>query len=89
MTTLEMIGFVGTILVVSAYIPQIVRLLKTKNSAGISISAWIVWLVGTFMISAHAIKTGDMVFILLQGLTLILVAAVLILALRYKNRPSF
>lgn len=86
MMMIELLGFIGTILVISAYIPQILRLIKTKNAVSISISAWIIWLIGTIMILSHALTIGDRVFIFFQSLSLILVTIILFLALRYRKK---
>lgn len=88
MTLLEFLGFIGIILVTSAYIPQIVKIWKTKNAEGISITAWLTWLVGTVFILIHAFSTKDGVFIVFQTLSFIFVATITLLAIVYRKRPS-
>ena len=86
MDTFELVGFIGTIIVIGAYFPQIIKILWTKDVSGISITAWSTWLLGTAMILAHAYTTGDHVFIVFQPLSFTLIFVVLFLALRYRNK---
>ena len=50
----ELLGFLGTAIITIAYFPQILELWKKKDSTGISITAWAVWLLGTLMIWPQA-----------------------------------
>ena len=86
MPPFELIGFIGTIIVTGAYFPQIIKILWKKDASGISIIAWLTWLLGTAMILAYALTTGDRVFIIFQSLSFTLIFVVLFLALRYRNK---
>lgn len=46
----QMIGWVGTALVVIAYLPQIYHLLVQKCAWGISILTWVIWLAGSVLL---------------------------------------
>jgi uncharacterized protein with PQ loop repeat len=43
MTATQILGFLGTGLVIVGYVPQIVHLVKERCTAGISISAFSLW----------------------------------------------
>lgn len=84
-TILQSFGLIGTIIFVSAYLPQIAHLLRVKNSAGISITSWIIWSAGALMLLTYAIYQRDIIFILLTSLELIALLTVVILAVRYRK----
>ena len=84
--TTETLGFIGTLIAVGAYWPQIRIIISEHCSAGISLRAWGLWLLGTSFILIHALTTQDTVFILLQVLGFILIATVIILTKFYGNR---
>lgn len=66
MTIINIVGFVGSALVIWAYIPQIRHLVQEHCSVGISRMAYIVWLVAALFLLAHAAMIRDGVFIFLQ-----------------------
>jgi len=78
-------GVFGALLFTSAYIPQIFHLFKVKNSKGISIPAWLVWLIGAIILLIYAIYLRDIVFLILTWLETIFLITIIILALRYKK----
>lgn len=82
----EIIGLIGDIIVTLAYLPQFTHLLKEKDSTGISLSAWLIWLIGTGMILFYAATTKDPVFISLQLMGFVFILAIVVLAIRYRKR---
>jgi uncharacterized protein with PQ loop repeat len=63
MTTSQILGFVGTALVIGGYIPQIVHLVKERCTAGISIPAFSLWCVASLLFLLHAAVIQDTVFV--------------------------
>lgn len=51
----RLMGFLGTILVIVAYLPQIYHLIKERCSEGISIKAYCMWSVAALLILVHAV----------------------------------
>ncbi len=70
MTISQILGFVGTGLVIVGYIPQIVHLIKERCTAGISITAFSLWCAASFLFLVHAATIGDAVFVVLQAVNL-------------------
>ena len=85
MTFGETVGYAGSLLVLIAYFPQIIHLIKEKCSAGISRRAFFIWLVSSTLLVVHSVIIKDMVFILLQLVNLLCTAVILFYAGRYKN----
>jgi hypothetical protein len=63
------VGFAGTVIVIIAYMPQIIHLVKAQCSAGISLNAYGLWLIASFLLLAHAFNLNDPVFLALQSST--------------------
>ena len=81
----EILGVVGIVISMLAYLPQVVHLAKQHCSAGVSGRAWAMWLVSSVLIGALAVHRNDPVFVLLQISSLASAAAILILAHRYRG----
>lgn len=75
----------GYIIIVGSYIPQIIHLLKTKNSDGISFSFLKLLLTAVTLIFVGSILTGAYGFIVGNGLSIICIIIIYILAHRYRN----
>jgi uncharacterized protein with PQ loop repeat len=70
MTTSQMLGVVATGLVIGGYVPQIVHLVKERCTAGLSIPAFSLWCVASFLFLIHAVIIGDAVFVGVQSVNL-------------------
>ena len=85
MGVLELIGCLGIVISVAAYLPQIHHLAVERCSAGISVPAWTLWLVSTVLIGLHAIDKRDVVFIALQICSGLASATIAFLGYRYRG----
>ena len=85
MTTTEMVGFVGVGLAGIAYLPQITHLIKERCSAGVSRLAFGMWLVSSFLVTAHAVATHAAVFVVLGAVQIVSTAIILIFGTRYHG----
>jgi uncharacterized protein with PQ loop repeat len=81
----EIAGFVGTIVMAIAYVPQIVHLARERCSAGVSLPAWLLWLAGSVLICTHAFVVRDVVFLTLQAVNIVAMLSVIVLSRRYAN----
>ena|SRR5665213_2327323 len=82
---IEIIGFIGSGIVIWAYVPQITHLIKEHCSAGISRRAYTLWFIAALLLLIHAVMIRDTVFMFLQTANAILTLVVLIFAQKYKN----
>ena len=71
MTVSQILGVVGTGLVIAGYVPQIVHLIRQRCTAGISVLAFSVWCLAAFLFLIHAGMIGDAVFIGVQAVNLV------------------
>lgn len=79
------IGFLGTALVIIAYLPQIHHLIKEHCSGGISIKAYCLWFVAALLMLVHAVGIQDPVFIALQGYQIGASALIVYFGRKYKD----
>ena len=79
---IEMVGWLGTALVVIAYIPQIRHLYVEKCAWGISISTWLIWLVAGALLLGYCIFRRDTLFAFVQVVNITAIVTTIILARR-------
>lgn len=66
----QILGFVGTGLVIVGYAPQIRHMVKERCTAGISVSAFVVWCLASVLFLIHATQIRDAVFVGVQFVNL-------------------
>lgn len=74
MTSLELLGLTGTLIVAAAYVPQIVHLVRRRCACGISVGAWSLWLLSALLIFPNALLSKNVVFVATQTVNLLAVA---------------
>lgn len=82
---MELFGIIGGVIVVFSYVPQIIKLYKTKSSKDISSLFVFFIMVGTLSLMAYSIFISDLIFIIINGLASIMAGTVLILSLLYSH----
>jgi len=76
--SVELVAFMGTILVAAAYIPQIVHLITKHCAYGISVKAWLLWFFATLLILPHTIAVGDRVLIFLISAHIVAISFIVV-----------
>lgn len=80
-----LLGIVSICTLIS-YLPQTIKLLKTKKSNDLSLNSWILWVTSSLAYSLYAILcSNDAMLIFETLLELFFCLVILILALKYKN----
>ena len=64
---MEVIGWVGTALVVVAYYPQIHHLFVERCAWGISILTWLIWLVASVLLLTYCAVRRELLMCVVQG----------------------
>ena len=82
---MEVLGWVGTVLVTIAYVPQIHHLIVEKCAWGISISTWLIWLLASALLLIYCILQHDSLFIIVQSINIIAIVTTIILARRSNH----
>ena len=79
---MEMLGWVGTALVIVAYVPQIRHLYVEKCAWGISISTWLIWLIAAALLLSYCVLRDDTLFTIVQVINITAIMATIMLARR-------
>lgn len=80
------IGYVGTGLVIGAYVPQIRHLWIERCSAGISARAYALWVLASAVFFAHSLVIGDAVFMVTQLVNMVALTIIIVLARRFRSQ---
>ncbi|HEU5249654.1 MAG TPA: PQ-loop repeat-containing protein [Thermoanaerobaculia bacterium] len=81
----QVLGFLGAVTVAIGYLPQIRHLARERCSAGVSVVAWEIWLLSSFLVFSHAFEMLDLVFITLQTVQIAAIILIISLARRYRG----
>lgn len=80
-----LLGIVSICTMIS-YLPQTIKLIKTKKSSDLSINSWILWVVSSFSYTVYAILCSkDFMLIFETSLELFFCLLILLLAVKYRN----
>jgi len=82
--SIEWIGFLAAILTTGAYIPQVIKIWKTKTADGVSLSMYWVMLTGVSLWGIYGILIESYPIILANVITLILLVTIIIFKLKHK-----
>jgi uncharacterized protein with PQ loop repeat len=82
----NLIGLTGAIISGSAYLPQIRHLIKEQCSAGISRSAFAMWLIASVLITINAVYIEAIVFIVLGILQILATAIIFAYSTKYQGK---
>ena len=80
---IEWLGYAAAVLTSSAFIPQAVMTLRTRDTRGISRGMYIIFTVGVALWLAYGIALNSWPMIFANIVTLLLATAILILKLRF------
>ncbi|PSR10188.1 MAG: hypothetical protein C7M88_03440 [Candidatus Arcticimaribacter sp.] len=80
----EIIGFVAALLTTSAFVPQVIKVWKSKSSKGVSISMYLVLLLGVFLWGVYGYLIGSTSIMVANTVTGFL--QMMILFLIFKNK---
>jgi lipid-A-disaccharide synthase-like uncharacterized protein len=82
---MEMLGWIGTALVIVAYVPQLRHLYVEKCAWGISIATWLIWLIAGALLLSYCVFRNDTLFTFVQVINITAILATIVLA-RRSNR---
>jgi len=79
-----MIGLIAAFLTTAAFVPQVVKVIKTKDTKGLSLLMYIMQVTGMFLWLVHGLSINDLPLILANAVTLCLSGIILFYKIRYK-----
>ena len=82
----EIIGFVAALLTTYAFVPQVIKVWKSKYSNGVSVSMYLILLLGVFLWGVYGYLIDSMSIMIANTVTGLLQLMILILILTNKNK---
>ncbi|MFY9901372.1 MAG: SemiSWEET transporter [Trichococcus sp.] len=79
-----MIGTIAGILTTLAFVPQVVKVLQTKDTTAISLGMYLMSVTGIFLWMVHGYVIGDMALLIANLITFCLALVILVAKLKYK-----
>jgi uncharacterized protein with PQ loop repeat len=82
----NLIGLAGAIIAGYAYLPQITHLIKEQCSAGVSQSAFLLWLISSILVTINALYIRAWVFVVLGTVQIVSTALVFLYSTKYRDQ---
>ena len=79
-----MIGFIAAFLTTCAFVPQVIKVVKSKDTASLSLAMLAMQTTGVALWLVHGLKIGDVALWGANSITLCLTAILLAYKLRFK-----
>jgi len=80
----SLIGLAAATLTTIAFLPQVIKIWKTKETKDISLLMYALFTVGVLLWLSYGVILNDLPLILANGITSVLALSVLVLKLKYK-----
>ena len=81
----ERIGFLAAFCTTTAFIPQLVRVIRLKSARDVSLGTFLLFSLGVFLWFIYGIYAGSKPVIASNGATLVLSLSILVLKLKYDR----
>ena len=82
---IEILGFLAAILTTSAYLPQVYKIWKTKNTESVSLTMYLVMFLGIFLWLIYSLFIKSFPLIIANTLTLLIILIILYFKINSKN----
>jgi MtN3 and saliva related transmembrane protein len=79
----EWLGYIAALLTTGSFVPQAVKTIRTRNTAGISLAMYVIFTIGVVLWLAYGIALDSWPMMLANTVTLLLSAMILGLKIRY------
>lgn len=79
-----MIGSIAAILTTFAFLPQVVRVVKTKDTESIALGMYVMQVIGIALWLVHGVHIGDLPLMLANSISVLLSGIILVYKLKYK-----
>lgn len=79
----DWIGYAAATLTTVSFVPQAIRVIRTRHTADLSLAMYSIFAVGVALWLAYGVALGSLPIVLANGTTLILVLVILAMKLRF------
>jgi MtN3 and saliva related transmembrane protein len=84
MTNIDLIGFVAGTLTTTSFLPQVVKIWRTRSADDLSMSMFALFGTGVFLWLVYGLAVGSLPVIVANAITFALALAIVALKLRYR-----
>ncbi len=84
MTTITMVGIAAGTLCTISFIPQVLKIWKTKSAKDVSLAMFAVFSGGITLWLAYGVMLKDAPIVIANSVTLMLALAIVVMKLKYK-----
>lgn len=84
MPDIEILGLIAASLSTSAFVPQVYKAWKHKSTKDISLTMYLVFLIGIILWFIYGIAIGSLSVTIANGVTILLSIAIIVAKLKYK-----
>jgi MtN3 and saliva related transmembrane protein len=81
---LQILGFVAGILTTTAFVPQVVRVWRTRSTTDISLAMFLLFSLGVLLWLVYGVSIRSPPVVAANAVTLVLSVAILLAKLRFK-----
>ncbi|MGB2341672.1 MAG: SemiSWEET family sugar transporter [Flavobacteriaceae bacterium] len=85
---IEIIGYVAAVLTTSSFLPQVIKVWKSKSSEGVSVTMYMVMLTGVILWGIYGFFIGSKSVLLANFVAGILQLMILIIVFRNKRKNT-
>jgi len=82
---IELVGLIAGICTTVAFLPQIIKILKTKHVKDISLGMYVIMTSGIFLWMVYGILLGRIPIIFANGISFVLCFMVIVAKIRYEG----
>jgi MtN3 and saliva related transmembrane protein len=82
--SVELIGFAAAFLTTIAFIPQVVQVWKTKSVQGLSLTTYIIFVIGVFLWFLYGLRIGSLSMIIANSITVVLALIIIYFIIKSK-----
>jgi MtN3 and saliva related transmembrane protein len=86
MDFITLIGLLAAFGTTFSFLPQAIKIIKTKNTEGISLSMYLMFTTGVFLWLIYGYMKNDIPIMVANAITLILASIILYLKMKYKSK---
>ena len=79
-----MIGSIAAVLTTFAFLPQVIKVIKSKDTESIALGMYLMQVLGIALWLAHCLVIQDLPLILANSVSFILSGTILVYKIRYK-----
>ena len=83
-SSIELLGLIAGCLTTASFIPQVIKIMKTRDTSGISLVMYIALILGLVLWFVYGFRTGQASIMIANGITLALALVILGMKVRYR-----